>query len=234
MVAPLALVTKDLHEQWELLRAWLDELPDDLSDAPSSLPGWSVADLVAHLGRSLDALKACEPQPADTEPITLGEYLGGDAPTADRMSTVTKELARTIAGDPLGALDELAEKAFARLDELSSAGEDAVVLARRGPILLRDFAMTRLIELVVHAYDLARELPLPVPVDPTARTLVAEALLDVLRRRSGADVVIGDETAWVKLASGRLDWAEGVARTALRPGSLSDGTPDLSGLLPLL
>lgn len=233
MATTLARITMDLREQWDLLRGWLDELGDDVAAQPSSLPGWTVADLVAHLGRAMSALTACESAPG-ADPLTLGEYLSEYPRSAEDISATTKELSATIAHDPLGAVDQLAEQAFAHLATLAAAGEDTVVLARRGPIRLHDMAMSRLIELVVHAYDLAGELPLPAPVDPTARTLVADALLEVARHRTGADVVVGNEAAWIKVATGRMTWTDGIAKEALRPGSLSDGLPDLSASLPLL
>lgn len=244
-MAALDAVAKDLQEQWDLLRAWLQELPVSGSAQPSTIPGWSVGDLIAHLGRGLDALTALTPVAAGPspddgtiEPLTLSEYLATYQAGAEQITAVTKELAAQIADDPLEGLDRIADRAFAHLRELQGSERheqgEQIVLARRGPIRLADFAMTRLIELVVHAYDLAPELPLPVPVDPTARTLVANALIQVVRRRTGAAIEVGDEAAWIKAATGRIDWSAAVAAGAVRPDSLSDGTPDLTESLPLL
>lgn len=233
----LAAVTKDLHEQWERMREWLDELPDPASAAPSTLPGWSVGVLVAHLGRVWDSIRALQvPEPGqDPEPLTLSQYLAGYRQgDPERLDRIAHEMAASIADDPLAALDDLALGAFARLDELAARGDDSVVVARRGPIELLAFVLSRLIELVVHADDLAPTLPLPAPVDPTARTLVAEALMEVLRARTGYRLDIGDERAWIAAATGRIGWPAAVERGAARPSAVSDGTPDLSQSLPLL
>lgn len=234
----LAVVAADLRQQWELLREWLEHLPDPASPGPSTLPGWSLADLVAHLGRVLASISALEsvPQSLDDDPLTLSEYLasyaGADPAWIDER---TREMTAAIADDPLARLDELAEKAFADLDLLLvGAGPDTTVRAGRGLITLYDFTVSRLIELVVHGYDLAPTLPLPAPVDPTARTIVAEALLDVARHRTGTQIDVGNETAWIKVAAGRTDWAAAVAAGAVRPSAISDGTPDLAPALPLL
>lgn len=233
----LDAVVNDLREQWDLLRAWLEELPDPRSAEPSTLPRWSIADLVAHLGRVMDSISALQPlPPGDHDPLSLSEYLATYA-AADPgyFDQITHDLAASIADDPLEHLDRMAEAAFAHIDELrEGAPDDAPVLARRGAIELPDFLMSRLIELVVHGYDLAPALPLPTPVDPTARTLVAEALIEVARERTGYAIEVNDPTAWIATATGRLTWAAAVAKAAVRPSALSDGTPDLGPSLPLL
>ncbi|GAB2604996.1 maleylpyruvate isomerase N-terminal domain-containing protein [Pseudactinotalea suaedae] len=234
----LAAVVKDLQEQWDLLRAWLEELPDPASPEPSTLPGWSIGVLVAHLGRNMDAISALRPvAPDDGDPLTLAEYLATYA-AADHgyFDGIARDFAASIADDPLEHLDRLADLAFAHIAELAGADgqSDTVVVARRGTIGLRDFLVSRLIELVVHGYDLAPTLPLPAPIDPTARTIVAEALIEVARQRSGYAIDVDDQAAWIAAATGRLDWPAAVARGAVRPSALSDGTPDLTASLPLL
>src|SRR5690606_30844292 len=151
----LAATATDLREQWERLRAWLEELPDPASDEPSTLPGWSLGVLVAHLGRVWDSIRALRtPEPGeDAEPLTLAEYLATyRADDPERLDRLAHEVAASVRQDPLAAIDALAEDALARVDELVAEG-DVVLLARRGPIRLGDFLVSRLIELVVHAYD---------------------------------------------------------------------------------
>ena len=50
--------------------------------------------------------------------------------------------------------------------------------------------------------------------------------------RSGYELDVVDETAWVRLATGRLKWDQ--RGHALRSGNLAEGLPDLSSWLPLL
>lgn len=146
-----------LRRQWTVLRDWVgDVVADGDAGTPSVLDGWSVADLVAHLGRAMDALAACEPVPAGTVPLSLAEYLGTYAGRAADIDRVTRELAAEIADDPLRHVDARVAAAFARLDELGPT--DRVVQARRGPVLLSTMVTSRLTELVVHADDLQRSL----------------------------------------------------------------------------
>jgi uncharacterized protein (TIGR03083 family) len=234
----LDAVVNDLREQWDLLRAWLEELPDPASAEPSTLPRWTIADLVAHLGRVMDSISALRSLTPgeDADPLSLAEYLATYA-EADPgyFDQIAHDLAASIADDPLDHLDRMAEAAFSHIDELrEDRPDDVVVLARRGAIRLPDFLMSRMIELVVHGYDLAPALPLPTPVDPTARTLVAEALMGVARERTGYALEVSDPTSWIATATGRLAWPAAVARGAVQPSALSDGTPDLGPSLPLL
>ncbi|VTR76793.1 maleylpyruvate isomerase N-terminal domain-containing protein [Cellulomonas hominis] len=153
----VAARTVVLRQQWRTLRAWVGDVLDaDTAGAPSVLDGWSVADVVAHLGRAMSALADCEPVPHGTVPLSLAEYLGTYAGRADDIDRVTRELSAEIADDPLRHVDALVARAFARLDELGP--QDRVVQARRGPVLLSTMVASRVTELVVHADDLQRSL----------------------------------------------------------------------------
>lgn len=228
----LQRLSTELRDQWELLRTRLEELPPDRYADPSGLPGWSVADLVAHLGLAMGALAGAEAAP-EAEPLSLSEYVKGYAPAAPTILDRSIELAERNAADPLGSLDRVAQEAFAGVERLSAGGGAAVVQGRRGPLRLRDLVLTRLVELVVHGYDLAPFLGPPVPVTGAARRIVAQALLEILEHRTGHDLAVADEAAWIRAAAGRITWAQAIDAGALRPEYLADGTPDLTQALPL-
>lgn len=89
MTAGLDQISSALTSQWSRLRSWMVPLGDDLlgaRDAPSSLDGWTTGELVAHLGRAMEALTVCTPAPEGTVPLTLAEYLGSypSEPTTSR------------------------------------------------------------------------------------------------------------------------------------------------------
>jgi len=228
-----------LHAQWDRLRPWVaDVLDAEVAHAPSVLEGWDVAELVAHLGRAMDSLATCAPAPAGTVPLTLGEYLGQYGGRAAEITATTRALAAEIAGDPLRHVDAHAHAAFARLDELGP--DDLVVQARRGPVLLSTMAISRVIELVVHADDLARsvenagERMATDPVDPGALDLVAHALFDLVVARGGWALEIADARLWVRLAAGRVPYDVDELARALVPQYTSDAVPDLGRMLPVL
>lgn len=243
MTADLPQITSALHTQWGRLQSWVGPLGDNLlgqRNKPSVLDGWTIGELVAHLGRAMDALAVCTPAPAGTRPIELAEYIGSYPERADDIARVTRELATEIADAPLAGVDTLARRALARLDELSLDGV-VVVQARRGAITLRDMAMSRLIELVVHAEDLVASLKGVVdsagpanPIDREAQRMVAEELLDIVVTRGGWDLEVVDPGLWIRLATGRARYNVDDLARALATDYTADAVPDLGRMLPIL
>ncbi|SMF23674.1 TIGR03083 family protein [Cellulosimicrobium cellulans J1] len=225
-----------LRTQWDRLDRWLRDLGDELDrDAarPSVLDGWTVGELVSHLGRALETLAACGPVPAGTVPLTLAEYLGTYPERAQEIEQATRALDAEIADDRLGHVAASAAAAFARLDELA---DETVVQARRGPITLLDMVRSRVLELVVHADDLARSFPdvLADPVDPAALDAVAAELLRVVVTRGGWALEVRDPRLWLRLACGRAPYDVDELARALEPVHTSEAVPDLGRMLPLL
>ena len=243
MTAELPQITSALHTQWDRLRSWVGPLGDNLlgqRNKASVLDGWTIGELVAHLGRSMDALSACTPAPPGARPIDLAEYLASYADGAEHITQVTRELATQIADSPLAAVDALARQGLAHLDELSLDGVD-VVQARRGAISLRDMAMSRLIELVVHAEDLVASLKGVVdsagpanPIDRGAQQMVAEELLDIVTTRGGWDLEVSDPGLWIRLATGRAPYNVDELARAITADYTADAVPDLGRMLPIL
>ena len=229
-----------LRDQWRLLRGWLGSLDDVALAAPSVLDGWTVADLVAHLGRTMDALAAVQPAPPGTVPLSLGEYLGRYPDGAHEIADRTRTLAEEIRDAPLVAVDRMAADAFAQLGTLRDAAPDPVVIARRGPILLSEMVVSRVLELVVHGDDLLRSTGRsghghgPSPLHEEALTLVAEALLEIAVDRGGWQLEIIDRLTWIRLACGRVPYDVDVLTAALQAVHTSDSVPDLGRALPLL
>ena len=197
MTAPVDALIAD---QWATLRAWV-ERPDVLAhlDQPSVLDGWTVADLIAHVGRSFTTLAGVEP--ADGIPLTLRAYVATYPDAADEIAEGTRTLAAELSTDLLPGIDRLAADGLARLAALNAT----VVRARRGLISRDDFAMTRLVEVVVHADDLARSVTVDAPSPLLAEAVVAvsDALSDAYLDATGNQNTHGDGIAWIRLAAGR-------------------------------
>lgn len=228
-----------LRAQWLRLRDWVERLELAVDTEPSVLSGWTVAELVAHLGRCFHPLATAQPVPPGAVPMTLAEYVGTYPGRADEIRETVQDLAREIADDPLPAVERMADAAFAQLGQLRDLGPDPVVQARRGPVLLSTMITSRLLELVVHADDLVRSTRLVTPGDPGpleagAVAVVADALLDVLVARGGWRVEVVDAVGWLRLACGRVPLEPAALHAALQPAHTGDSLPDVGRLLPLL
>lgn len=243
----------------DAVTSWLTALPTDTGTRPSVLPGWTVTDLAAHLALGVEAVGVLVRAPRGTVPMPVAAYLGSYAAGAEAVSSRTLDLAagRTLADVP-ALLAAARTRAAAVLDDLGPG--DPVVIARRGPIRLGDFLATRVVEVAVHADDLARSVPdrPPPALDRVVTRAAVRTLLDALAARSPgrsvevrvpphaavqcvagpvhtrgtpASVVETDAGTWLRLASGRLTWQDALASGAVRA---SGQRADLSPYLPVL
>jgi uncharacterized protein (TIGR03083 family) len=249
-----------LEQAWTAVREWLGGLDPARYDEPSVLDGWTVRDLIAHLARALDATTALVPAARGTAGASLASYLAGYTATpgdAERISRITRELAESTRDDPLGAVDGAYAAAHHSLEALPSS--TTTVVGRRGAVRLPDFLLSRVVELVVHGDDLARSLDRPgADHSPDVMRAVVRVLLEVLAERAPGssvevrvppfaaiqciagprhtrgtppNVVETDAWTWIRLASGRIGWADAIAA---RPAMATGPRADLSGALPLL
>lgn len=179
-----------LIAQWRRLRSWLeDEAVLNGADRPSGLEGWTVGDLVAHLGLGLRLVTVVSEAPEGTVPLSLVEYVAAYPPGAAGIAAQTDDVRRELGDDVLAGLDGIAEQAFAHLAGLRTP----VVQARRGPITRDDFVRTRLLELVVHGDDLARAL------GAASHPGTEEAVAEVAHALAAARPL-----SWIRLAAGRV------------------------------
>jgi uncharacterized protein (TIGR03083 family) len=255
----LSTVRQAYDAQWQVVRTWIDAIPDAALRRESVLNGWTVSDLVAHLGRVALSVARLQPDTAAGKPISVAAYVASYATRASEIAENT----RRAGGGPdrtrtqlTTFLDDSQTGAAKTLADLGPT--DPVVHATGGPIRLSDFLATRCIELVVHTDDLARsasELAEP-RHDREAVAVSVRALLDVLAERApgrsvevrvppyGAvqciagsrhtrgtppNVVEMAPLTWLRLAAGRTTW------DAVRDQIEASGErADLSAVLPLL
>jgi uncharacterized protein (TIGR03083 family) len=243
-----------------IIRDWLAALPGDIWSIPSALPGWTIADLGAHLAVVAKAAGEITVAPKETKPLTPVTYMRRYEAAAGDIADAARELAGEANGsahDLLLVLDEYYESALRRLERFGA--DDPVVLAPRGPIRLGDYLATRAVELAVHSDDLARSVPgIEAPTMPRDVTrLAVRTLLDGLAERvpgravevrvppfgavqcipgqrhtrgTPPNVIETDATTWLRLASGRLTWQDAVADDQV---NASGDRADLSMYLPV-
>ncbi|MET8568120.1 sterol carrier family protein [Streptomyces sp. NPDC004783] len=229
--------------------------PEQLA-MPTRLGDWTVRDLVAHIGMALTALHRAVDRPAPPrQDVQVVEWpfttAAGSAAIADFTRTLAAEhpdLDTYLADieESLRAL--LAEHPGSRLLETNA-----------GALPLDDYLVTRTVELIVHTDDLNAAVPgLAIPHDRQALAACTRLLADALAvkapggstevrvppyavvqcvegprhtRGTPPNVVETDPLTWIRLATGRLAWADAVADAKV---SASGERADLGGLLPLL
>lgn len=164
-------------------------------DRPTPLPGWTVRELLAHLSLGIGLSRGVTTAAPGAVPLSFGEYVRAYPPAADQIAADTVALAAELGADLVGGFRRTVAASLAHLD--ATPGE--VLQARRGPVGRGDYVLTRLLELVVHADDLARALDradLPLLSD------AVEAVADALATAYGAPPPASG-LAWVRLATGR-------------------------------
>jgi uncharacterized protein (TIGR03083 family) len=239
--------------QWVRVADAVDALPDDAFDLPTGLPGWRVSELVAHLvmcaGSPAKWLAESTPDRAEA---TVADYLLCLRAAASSIDERTHALA---AGQSPARLRAAVRAAVDSLREVVADTDPArVIPTRLAPMRFGDFLVTRCVEGVVHGLDLSP----PVDPDAGALRLSTRALLAALvakapghtvevrvppifavqcvegprhTRGTPPNVVELDPVTWVRLAAGRLPWAEAAADGRVRA---SGERSNISALLPIL
>jgi uncharacterized protein (TIGR03083 family) len=234
------------------LADWVDQLPEDDAARASVLPGWDVRVLVGHLVASADALRRSLRTPADAPPLPPASYVRAYAAAAADITALS-----VAAAGSAGVRDLAAQL---RQPIAADVPDTAVLAAPRGPIRAADFVRLRIVELVVHADDLSRSLPehAPVPFDRAALASAVRTLAQILAaqapgrsvevrvppfvavqaiagprhtRGTPPNVVEVDPATWLRLATGRLRFADALAAHLV---TASGTRADLSAHLPVL
>lgn len=247
-----------LPAQAAVLVEWLDGVEDGLWSGPSVLSGWTVTELAVHVLHVLESTPRVLGTPAADRPLSIAEYVAGYAPAATQVRE--REVAGAAGRQPADVRRALRDVLAALPDRLAGLDPAAVVRAARGPVRAGDYLVTRVVELVVHGDDLARSVPDREPPRPDrgALRVTVGALAQVLAERAPGrsvelrippyaavqcvegprhtrgtppNVVEMDPLTWIRLAAGRLRWAEAVGGPAVRA---SGPRADLAPWLPVL
>ncbi|MFF7587425.1 sterol carrier family protein [Kitasatospora purpeofusca] len=231
---------------------------------PTRLGEWRVRELLAHLAVQIEWLPAHLDDPAEGRaPLDLPrwvERVGALGPLLDEQARA--RTADGFDGDPASvaaAFDRAADALLGALGRPETADPARRFEIRLGSMSLTDFLVTRLVETVVHADDLADALgPDAFPHDRQAVAAVTRMLADAFAelvpggavelrvppyavvqavegprhtRGTPPNVVETDPLTWIRLATGRADWADAVDAAAL---SASGERSDLRTYLPVL
>ena len=242
--------------QFGNVRAAVATLTPDQLALPTRLGDWTVRDLAAHVTMAVETVSRNldREEPAKPE-LTLLDWPFATAARAAGISDDTRRLAE--ANPDLDAL--YAGTAERLTEKLADAPGTRLLATRTGALSLADYLVTRTVELVVHTDDLnAAVLGLDIPHDRQALAACTRLLADALAakapggstevrvppyavvqcvegprhtRGTPPNVVETDPLTWIRLATGRLAWAEALRDAKV---SASGERADLSAHLPLM
>ena len=249
---PVSPLRDALHAQFMKTRSWLQQQRD--WQRPTRLAGWNVVVLTVHLGESLRALTDSLQRPTREKAQSIAQYTEQWSAAAGQIAD--REMTAANGVTPMTALDRLDSEYIELQNALDSTRGDPVLAARRGPIRMSDFLVTRVNEYVVHSLDLTDGDPSILDANALAAACrmlagilterapgravelrvppyVAAQCLEGPRHTRGTpgNVVECDPPTWVDLATGRLTWEGARGGGRLR----ASGTrADLSTYLPVL
>lgn len=169
-------------------------------DGPSALAEFSIRGLAGHVLRAVTSaegyLDGPEPEPGP-EPLSAAEYY---VAVAAASTDIDDDVNRAIRQRGVEAAPGSAEEfpvawagAAARIRARLAAEPAGRLVRVYGDLVLTldEYLVTRLIELVVHAEDLAVSLGVaPPPLPPGATGLAIATLVEVARRRHGDTAVL--------------------------------------------
>ncbi|WP_369390321.1 sterol carrier family protein [Streptomyces sp. CG1] len=229
--------------------------PEQLA-LPTRLGGWTVRDLIAHIGMAVTAVHRALDRPAPPkQDVTVVQWPFATAASASAIDEFTRGLA---ADQPdLGAYLADVDASLRALLAEHSGGR--LLETNAGALPLDDYLVTRAVELVVHTDDLNAAVPgLQVPYDRQALAAATRLLADALAakapggstevrvppyavvqcvegprhtRGTPPNVVETDPLTWIRLAAGRVSWKDAVEEAKV---SASGERADIGGLLPLM
>ncbi|WP_019547971.1 maleylpyruvate isomerase family mycothiol-dependent enzyme [Streptomyces sulphureus] len=249
---------KALIAQVEATADAAHRLTPEQRSLPSGLPGWDVHHLLVHLALQIDAVPKFLSGPeahARAAEVSLPRWALSNGDVAADLDARTRERAARTQDAPA-----LIDAAVADLEPVleSAVREDLLVPGAFGAMRMLDFTVTRLVELVVHGDDLARATGVAPHLDRQALASTVRVLADALAakapgssvevrvppfavvqcvegprhtRGTPPNVVETSPLTWVRLATGREEWARACEDGAL---TASGERADLGDLLPVL
>ncbi|MEV6244623.1 sterol carrier family protein [Streptomyces sp. NPDC051742] len=222
-------------------------------DGPTRLGEWSVRDLAAHLAWMVDSVPQLLAMPERSKDrLALLDWPFVTAGASERIDAYTRGL---DASDLSGLYARVADD-YGRA--VAGAEDERVLPVSFGGMTLADFLVTRTVELVVHTDDLNAATGAGIPYDRQALAACTRLLADALASKApgGAvevrvppfavvqcvegprhtrgtppNVVETDPMTWIRLATGRAEWAKELDGARV---SASGERADLERLLPLM
>lgn len=180
-------VVRPLIASQEVGARWIEE---------SCLPQFSVGGLAGHLARAALTVDTYleRPAPESGTPISAPAYFANlDSDISSALNAGIRQRGEELAGRGQRELVMQLDDLITRLPErLEGEPHDRLVVVAGDEIMrLNEYLITRIVELTVHADDLATSVKLePFALPATALNLTIDALVGVARYRHGDLAVV--------------------------------------------
>jgi uncharacterized protein (TIGR03083 family) len=191
-------VLAGLFAVWRDLDALLGELDDSQWQAATSLPGWNVHDVIAHLIGIESMLQGIDTPEADIDVSTLGHVHNDIGVMNERWVRKLRELSAADLLDMFRAT--MAERRHA-LSELSNTQWNDLTMTPAGPDSYGRFMRVRIFDCWMHEHDIRDAVGVPA----SAGELVGPA----------ADLALDEMAASMGFVVGKLGGAPDGSRVSL-------------------
>jgi uncharacterized protein (TIGR03083 family) len=246
-----------LLEQSSTAVSWLRQLDGSTLSQPSVLSGWTVRQLAGHLVYAHRTLRESLARPSSERPLPIYVYVRGYRPNAEAIFGASRAAAEVP--DVVGALEEeigacgsalaghtspvvlgprgpitVADMLRTRIIELVVHSDDlARSVPDREPVELRRPALagaTRTLAEILAGQHPGRSVEVRVPPFAAVQCGIGDPG-PTHTRGTPPNVVETDPITFLRLATGRTTWADGVHAGTVHASGLR---ADLSAALPLL
>jgi hypothetical protein len=160
-------------------------------DEPSALPAFAVRGLAGHLVRVAVTVDKYldRPEPRGEESISAAAYYGNvDSDISSALNVGVRQRGEELAAGGHEHLVAELDRLASRLEERLRHEPDGRLVRVAGDTVMRldDYLVTRIVELTVHADDLAVSVGLDYPtMPPGALDISIRVLIDTARHRHG-------------------------------------------------
>ena len=140
-----------LFASWDAIEAVLAGLPDDAWQSPTSLPGWTVHDVVSHIVGT-ELMLSGEPNPEPTVDVSAREYVRNDIGAINERWV--EQLRPESPAAMLAKFREVTTRRKAALSAMPLQEWNTVTFTPAGPDSYGRFMRVRVFDCWVHEHDI--------------------------------------------------------------------------------
>ena len=147
-----------LFASWDAIEALLAALPDDEWQTPTSLPGWTVHDVVAHIVGT-EMMLSGTPTPESAEDVTARDYVHNEIGALNERWV--EHLRKESPASMLAKFREVTTRRKAMLSSMPVEEWNTVTFTPAGPDSYGRFMRVRIFDCWIHEHDIREAVGRP-------------------------------------------------------------------------